>query len=197
MRKGWRWVAAALAALAIVAAGAGAAAGLQAIPVLKVGDTVDVLGTKIACFAVRASGKDGFGCFEADSKGLIAKTYGVAIAEDGTVTINRVNADGSTTRVYRHTPRPLLPARAGKYVKLGPGRAFTLSGTSLICEILKITDPAVPALYRGTKVACYLARASGPKPNTYGVAVSNRFAGVYRITAAGKPGADVAIKKQP
>ena len=71
----------ALVVAAVQVAGASAAAK-KSIP-LKVGDAIDVVGTKIACFAINSSAKDGIACVLWKSSKAMTGSYGVGLAVDG------------------------------------------------------------------------------------------------------------------
>ena len=83
----------ALAAVAAVslAGGAGAGTTIQ----LKIGDAVDVLHTRVACYALNSNGKNGIGCVLIANGKPIPGTYSVGLAVDGTAVLNKINADGS------------------------------------------------------------------------------------------------------
>jgi hypothetical protein len=183
-------------ALVVVAAQvAGAnAAPQQSIP-LKVGDAIDVVGTKIACFAINSSAKDGMACVLWKSSKPITGSYGVGLAVDGTVTLNRLKADGTGAPVFKRKPQ----ARHTVY-KARVGDVFGLqidSKVSLGCRVLNVTSTLVGAAYRGVKVSCWRATATTPLPGTYGISISDKLAGVFRFDAKGRVTTWGVTRRQP
>ncbi len=167
---------------------------------IKVGDAVDVVATKLACYAVKASGKSGVVCFKLDAKGLDPGTFGVGIAQDGTVTAYKINAKREPKRILKREPQsatgPDLALTTAKTIRLRSGTTFQLKGTSILCQILTVTSGVAP-LYRGTKVGCFRADGVGPLPRSNGVAVSGKFAGAFAFKANRKPGPSFFERKQP
>ncbi len=157
---------------------------------IRLGDTVDVAGTKLLCLAAESSGVKGIGCYEANAKGFIPGTYGAALGEDGRVSVHKIDAKGTPQRIFRK-----LASRGGRYLKLGVGDVFYLKGTRVACELANVRD--VPAAYRGIKVGCYIGTTTGFKPLSYGIAVSDKYAGVFRMNKDGKGSTDVFERRQP
>ena len=175
--------AAAVALVVPVAAGTASAAATPAVR-LRSGDAVDVLGTRIACFAVTSSGKDGIYCVLWDGKKPLVGSFGAGLAVDGTAVLNRITRDGTTQPIAR---RPEQHA-AGRVYRLKAGDAFGFplpARVNLGCKILDITDRRLRPIYRGVKVSCWRARKD-PLPRTYGVTVSDRVAGIFRFDAHGR-----------
>lgn len=157
---------------------------------IRLGDTVDVAGTRLLCLAAESSGIKGIGCYEANAKGFIPGTFGAALGEDGRVAVHKVDAKGRPQRIYRK-----LASRTGRTFKLGAGDAFYLKDTWIACEIINATK--VPLAYRGLKVTCYIGTGKGFKPSSLGVSVSDRFAGVFRIDKNAKVSTDLFVRRQP
>jgi hypothetical protein len=174
---------AALAALAL--AGTASARTIE----IRVGDSVDVTGTKLLCVAATSAGVKGIACVEANAKGAIPGTYGAALGEDGRVAVHRIDAKGEPQRIYRK-----LASRAGRYLKLSVGDAFHLKDTHVDCEIINLTTPAA---YRGIKVTCYIGTNTGLKPSSLGITVSDRYAGVFRNGKNGTGSTDLFVRRQP
>lgn len=70
-----------------------------------------------------------------------------------------------------------------------------MEGTRVACEIVNVKDG--PAAYRGVKVGCYIGTTEGVKPLSYGIAVSDRYAGIFRMNKAGTSSTDVFVRRQP
>ena len=65
------------------------------------------------------------------------------------------------------------------------------------CKVLNVTSTSVAPVYRGTKVSCYFATASAPVPNRYGVSISDKMAGVFKVTPSGQISTWGLMKNQP
>ena len=162
---------------------------------LKIGDAVDVLGTKVACFAVKSSGKDGVGCVLWGKGKPLAGSFTVGLAVDGTAVLSKLKPDGSSQQIFKRKP-----ARAAKVYRLGVGDVFGLQVTSKIalgCKIIDVADGAVAPIYQGVKVSCYLATATSPVPNGLGVSISDKFAGVFQFDAKGNVMSNGIVRAQP
>lgn len=170
--------------LALAAAGSASGTSSSAIP-LKIGDAVDVLNTKVACYALRSNGKDGIACALLSKAGKpVVGSYGAGLTVGGEAVVNRVNKDGSGTHVFKRT----LKARQSVY-RVRPGDMFGIQITDQValgCHVLNVTSTLVAAKYRGIKVSCWRATATAPLPNTYGVSISDKIAGVFRFDAKGR-----------
>ena len=165
-----------------VAPGPASAAATPAVR-LRSGDAVDVLGTRIACFAATSSGKDGIYCVLWDGRKPLVGSFGAGLAVDGTAVLNRITPDGTTSP----SPAARSSTQRGKVYRLKAGNAFgypLAAGVNLGCKILDITDRGLRPRYRGVKVSCWRARKD-PLPRTYGVTVSDRVAGIFRFDAHG------------
>ncbi len=176
----------ALAALAVIAAfvTVGAASGTprSATP-LKIGDAVDVVGTKLACFAIRSNSKDGMACVLWANGKAVVGSYGAGLAVDGTAVLTHIKADGSGQQVFKRRLQ-----RSGTVYRASVGDVFGLqisSTVSLGCSVLNVTSTLVGPLYRGIKVSCWRATSTAPLPNTYGVTISDKLAGVFRFDTKG------------
>jgi hypothetical protein len=185
-----------LAVLALAAPSL-AAAGPAGAPdrTIRVGDLVDVVGTKVGCVAAREDGKVGIVCAHLDRNGPIPRTYAAAIRGDGAVYGYVITARREPKRIFSRTVQvaasPLTVGGDGRTFSLGTGTTFALAGTRLACQILNVTS-GVPDLYRGIKVGCFKATPGG-----YGIAVSDRFAGIFRFKRNGEAGPNVFVKLQP
>lgn len=191
MRRALVVVALVVAAAQVVGANA---ASRKSIP-LKVGDAIDVVGTKIACFAINSSSKDGMACVLWKSSKPMTGSYGVGLAVDGTVTLNKLKADGTGAPVFKRKPQ----ARHTVY-KARVGDLFGLqidSKTTLGYRVLNVTSTLVGPVYRGVKVSCWRATTTAPLPGTYGVSISDKMAGVFRFDAKGRVTTWGVMRRQP
>lgn len=189
---------AALTFAVVTTCAATAAAAPAATIRLSIGDAVDVVGTKIACFALTSSGKDGVGCVLWSGKKPIAGTFGVGLAVDGTAVVNRVKPDGTAQRIFKR--RLQSHARAVKVyrVRVGDVFGFPIDNTrSLACRVINVTDKNLAAFYRGVKVSCWRATATAPLPRSYGVSISDSFAGAFAFDANGKLEPSGFLRRQP
>lgn len=184
-----------LALVALVLA-AGASASRQSSYPLKIGDAVDVVGTKVACYAINSNGKDGIACVLVAKSGKPATgSYGAGLAVDGTAVITRIKADGTGAPVFK---RKL--ARATKVYRVRTGDLFGLqisAKISLGCQVINVTSTLVEPLYRGVKVSCWRATATSPLPSTYGVSISDTMAGVFLFDAKGRVSTSGKVYRQP
>jgi hypothetical protein len=180
--------------------GAVAGAGTPSLIQLKVGDTVDVLNARVVCFALNSNGKTGIGCLIWGKKNApLVGSYGVGLSVDGTAVLNRIKADGSAQNLFR---KRLLASRgaAGTVYKVKVGEGFGLpapNGRVLGCQVLNIKSTALAPIYRGLKVSCWLATATKPVPNRYGVSISDKMAGVFKFTPKGALSSWGIVKPQP
>ena len=180
--------------LAAVSSG-GSTAATQRTVVLKIGDAVDVAGTKVACFAMTSSGKNGMACLLWGNGKPLVQTYGVGLAVDGTAVVKKIKADGSSTDIFKRRLK-----RASKVYRLGVGNTFGFAinqRVALGCRVLNITNRSLAPVYRGVKVSCWRATATKPLPHTYGISISNKFAGVFAFDAKSRVGKDAIVKRQP
>ena len=185
---------AALAAAFVVSASAASQKTVQ----LKIGDAVDVVGTRVACFALKSSGKDGIGCVIWGKGKPLPGSFTVGLAVDGTAVLTKLNADGSAQQIFKRKPQ--TRARTAKVYKLGVGDLFGFQITSKIalgCRVLDITDKSVAPIYRGVKVSCWRATSDTPLPNSLGVSISDKFAGVFQFDAKGNVRSNGIVRPQP
>ncbi|HET7568022.1 MAG TPA: hypothetical protein VFJ91_08540 [Gaiellaceae bacterium] len=190
-------LAVAAAAAALPAAGG---AGNPSLTRLRIGDAVDVLGTRIACFAITSNSKDGIACLLWKGGKVLPSSFGVGLAVDGTAVVNRIDAKGNSTKVWKKRLPASRGAASGKVYKIGVGGGFGIPVSSEVvlgCEVLNVTSTAVEPLYRGVKVSCWPATATKAVPNRYGVSISDRFAGVFKITPQGSMSTWGYVKRQP
>ena len=181
-------VAATLAAGAMLGMTAQAAAGTTTE--IQEGDIVAVKGTAVLCVAVTSNGLLGMGCFKSDRDGNPRPgSFTAGLARNGTVAVSRIKADGTGQRVFRRKLQG-----SGESYTAEVGDAFGLAGTDIGCNVARIGNTA-PVLYRGVRITCYLLDDDGLRPSTYGIAISNRFAGVFAITAGGEPGQNAFVRK--
>lgn len=180
--------------VAAVQVAAASAESRKSIP-LKVGDAIDVVGTKIACFAITSNSKDGIACVPWKSSKPVTGSFGAGLAVDGSVTLTKIKADGTGAPVFKRKPQ----ARHTVY-KAGVGDLFGWqidSQVSLGCRVLNVTSTLVGPLYRGVKVSCWRATATTPLPGTYGVSISDKMAGVFRFDAKGRVTSWGVMRRQP
>ena len=183
----------ALVVAAVHVAGA-SAASRKSIP-LKVGDAIDVVGTKIACFAINSNAKDGIACVLWRGSKAMTQSYGVGLAVEGTVTLTKIKTDGTGAPVFKRKPQ----SRQTVY-KAGVGDLFGWqidNNVSLGCRVLNVTSTLVGAVYRGVKVSCWRATATTPLAGTYGISISDKMAGVFRFDAKGRVTTWGVMRRQP
>ncbi len=178
-----------LAALAL--AGAGTAAAPKIVS-LRIGDTVDVVGTPVLCVTATDDKTHlaGIGCLLANAKGPISGSYAGSIEANGTVQISRVQK-GKFTKVFIRTLQSARATAAKRY-RLGVGAFFAVAGTRLLCQITtgRRHDQAPTA-------ACWLQARTGIQPSSYIIEVSGDIAGVVSVLKSGKVGPVVFAKHQP
>ena len=185
----------AVAAVALTTAASASGASSSSIP-LKIGDAIDVLNTKVACYAINSNGKDGVACVLLDAKGRpLAGSFGAGLAIDGTAVLTKINKDGTSTQVFKRK----AAARRTVY-RVRPGDVFGIQITSKValgCHVLNVTSTLVEPLYRGVKVSCWRATATTPLAKTYGISISDKFAGAFRFDARGRVTTWGVVHKQP
>jgi len=175
-----------------------ASAASQKSVQLKLGDAVDVVGTRVACFAVKSNGKDGVACVIWGKGKPLVGSYTVGLAVDGTAVLGKIKPDGSSQQIFKR--RLESRSRSAKVYKLGVGDVFGLQITSKIalgCKVINVADPSVGPIYQGVKVSCYRATADNPLPNTLGVSISDKFAGAFQFDAKGGVSSNGIIRAQP
>jgi len=148
---------------------------------LRLGDVVDVLGTRIACDAtvgtVSLKGKRLVGCYVVDDKGAPAVgSYAPALAVDGEIVIVKVSAKAPV--VFRRTLASAT-SPAGRYLKATVGSRFALVGTDLACGVTRGE--------RGITASCFKLTRGTRTANTYGFAIANRVVTILRVDAAHRP----------
>lgn len=192
-------LAVAAAATAVVATASGAGAGNPNLIRLKVGDAVDVLNTRVACFAISSSGKNGVACVIWSKGKPLVGSYGVGLSVDGTAVLNRIKADGTSQEIFKkRLPASAAGARTVHKVKVGEGFGLPAGdGVILGCQVLNVTSKSVGPLYRGPKVSCWLATTTKPVPNRYGVSISDKMGGVFRFTPQGALSTWGVVRRQP
>ena len=193
---------ASLAALAALAGGAGAAPAARAAGgavKLAIGDTIDVKGTRVACFAIVANKKPGIACVLWSKNAPLVGSYGVGLAVDGTVVLNQVMADGNPKTLLKRTPQ--LAARRSDKVYTGrPGDSFGLpiDKTHILgCRVIEVKPGQAALLYQGIKIACWRVTNELPVPNSNGVEISERYAAAYHFDAKGTVSGTLLVKRQP
>jgi hypothetical protein len=162
---------------------------------LAVGDTVLVTGTRVGCFAIVSNGKAGMACVLLAKGKPIAGSFGSGLAVDGTAVVTRLKADGSAEQVFKRR----LGASPRTY-RVGAGEGFGLrvsAKVNLGCRVLDVTSTLVEPLYRGRKVSCWRATETAPLPGTYGVSISDTFAGVFRFDAKSRVTTWGFVRRQP
>lgn len=190
-------LAVAVSALALPAAGGSANPALTR---LQIGDAVDVTGTRIACFAINSNSKDGIACVLWKGSKIVPSSYGVGLAVDGTAVVNRIDAKGNAKKIWKKRLPASHAASAGKVYKIGVGGGFGIPiGNDVIlgCQVMNVTSTSVEPLYRGIKVSCWQATSTKSVPNRYGISISDKFAGVFKVTPQGKISTWGYVKRQP
>jgi hypothetical protein len=165
---------------------------------MAAGDTVDVVGTKLACFFIPSKTVQGIGCYQSSNKGLTVGTYGVAISQTGDTIVTRVNAKGAPITLWGSRKKASARGHATRYFSLTKGDSFgfRIAGIDTGCTILDLF-PKGDARYQGRRVVCFRSKKTKPLPNSYGVVVSNKFAGSFRFDAKGNPGPTTFREFQP
>ena len=162
---------------------------------LAVGDTVLVTGTRVGCYAIRSNGKAGMACVLLAKGKPIAGSFGSGLAVDGTAVVTRLQADGSASPVFKRR----LGASPRTY-RVGVGEGFGLGVSAKVnlgCRVIDVTSTLVGPLYRGVKVSCWRATETAPLPNTYGVSISDKLAGVFRFDAKSRVTTWGFVRRQP
>ena len=91
-------------------------------------------------------------------------------------------------------------ATAGKTYTVKPGEGFGIqaaAGVILGCQVLNVTSKQLAPIYRGVKVSCWFATSTKAVPNRYGISISDKFAGVFKITPQGAMSTWGYVKQQP
>jgi hypothetical protein len=194
-----RPVAAAVTAAVAVCLSATAAAAPSTTIRLSIGDAVEVVGTKIACFAITSNGKDGIGCVLLKGSKPITGTFGVGLAFDGTAVVSKVKPDGTAQRIFKRRLQGIATARSATYrVRVGDLFGMPIdSKINLGCRVINVTDTSFEPLYRGVKVSCWRATTTAAVPRSYGVSISDKFAGVFAFQANGKLASNGFVRRQP
>jgi hypothetical protein len=163
---------------------------------MSAGDTVDVMGTKIACFFLPSKTAQGIRCNLASNKGLTKLTYGIAISQRGDAIVTTVTAKGGLVTLWGSRKKASARAKI-RYFQLTKGDSFgfRVKGVDTGCTILDLPNP--DARYAGRRVVCFRSIKMKPIANSYGVVLSNKFAGSFRFDAKGNPGATTFRSFQP
>jgi hypothetical protein len=165
---------------------------------LKVGDSVDVTSTKIGCFTEYSAGRRAITCELTTTKGPVKSTYGIGINARGDTIVTHINATGKGAKTV-WAARGIASARAqmATYYELRTGDTFGfhITGGDIGCDILNIKQSV--AEYSGIRVVCFRSIKGKPIANSYGVVLSNKFAGQFKFTAKSAPGATTFVRPQP
>jgi hypothetical protein len=189
----------ALGCLLVAALPSGSTAASNRTVELKMGDAVDVAGTRIACFALRTGGKNGMACVLWAKNKPLTGSYGVGLTTDGTAVLNKVKADGSSLKIFKRRLASVGAVKSKVY-RLGVGSLFGLqidARLALGCRVINVKDSSLAAFYRGVKVSCWRATATEPLPRTYGVSISDKFAGVFAFDAKSRVLSAGVVRRQP
>jgi hypothetical protein len=177
-------------ALAIVPA-----ASAQVIEAI-VGDTIDVVGTKVGCIVVQNKYK-AINCFLANRQGLIGNRYGISISGAGTASVTKVSATKKCcTQIWKRTKtgaRAVTP----QYFRVITEDSFILriKGGYLGCKVFDLYTGSTKL--RGRKIECWRATATKPFPLTYGVSLSDTYARAFEFDAKGNRGKTLVVHFQP
>ncbi len=172
----------ALTAVAALALASGAGGSRSKVITAKLGDSIDVLGSRIVC-QVQVSkkhfkGKKIVGCLEADARGPIVGTYAPAVAGDGEVQVLKVGKNRQATTIYRR-----LPAGVGggaRTLRVSVGDTIFVGGTDLVCGVTRQEGKVA--------ISCYVQRGLGrPRPGTNGFLLNDALAAVLRYQPSGDP----------
>ena len=164
---------------------------------IAAGDTVDVVSTKIGCFYVDSQNQRGIGCYLASNKGLAVGSYGIAISQKGNAVVSKVNSHGAAITLWGNRTKASARAHAIRYFSLTKGDSFgfRVNNVDTGCSVIDISTGGPQ--YRGRRVVCFRSINTKPIPNSYGVVVSNKFAGSFRFNAKGAPGPTAFVRFQP
>ena len=190
----------ATAAPAATAAAAAPAATASTRP-LAIGDAIMVKGTRVICFALLSSGKNGVACvlFDKQTKPLPG-TYGIGMAVDGTTILNQITAAGNPKILLKRKPQA-ASRRSGRVYTGVPDDVFLLpidATHKLACKITEVRPGQAIPLYQGIKIACWrIVRSGLPVPSSDAIQISDRMAAVVHGNAQGVFGTTVLVKKQP
>lgn len=175
----------AILAAALTAFFALAPSATAKVQTLRLGDLVDVVGTRIAC-QVQVSrnvspGKVVIGCLKVDASGKPAVgSYAVSIAKDGEATAVLVTKTRQPKVVFR-SPAAVAGRSAGtRVVRARVGDVLRLRGSDLGCTVVEDQDGL-------TAISCF--RFSGIRVRAYSnlIGISDKLVLVSRVDARGKP----------
>ena len=188
------------AALVAGTAAAAPAASTSTRP-LAIGDTITVTGTRVVCFALVSSGKNGVACVLFDKQTEpIRGTYGVGMAVDGTTILNQITADGTPKIVVKRKPQAAA-RRSARVYAAAPGDVYLLpidATHKLACKVTDVKPGQAVPLYRGIKIACWrIVRTGLPVPSSDAIQISDRMAAIVHADTKGVFGSTVLVKRQP
>jgi hypothetical protein len=148
---------------------------------LRVGDSFVVAGTSLACTTQVGThvikGKKLVTCFKVNGNDLWAKSYVVALGENGRVVVAPVGTKSAIgAPIFDRTPAGV--GSAGRQLTARAGDEFRLAGTNVFCVVNNDASGTYPTCFRGS--------SRGAVPGSYGFAETNRFVAVVKFDSAGK-----------
>jgi hypothetical protein len=177
-----------LTAVAVALPGAAAAGTIT----LRLGDAFAVRQTHVLC-AVQISktlvpGQKLVACYFWGPNGPVPKTYSVALAVNGEAALGRVGTNGKlkvvTTRGRTTSvPSQQASSRKGTLRQVGLKTALLVKGTAITCVVgtQKFGGKATRT------VACFkVNQAKKPRPNTYGIGITDGGAFLVHFDAKSK-----------
>jgi hypothetical protein len=157
------------------------AAAARQVVTLKVGDSVLIRGTDIACTVGKSGSKVHVSCLRANAKGAIPGSYVADLRSDGSASIERVVTPTKFQLVVR-LPAGVETTTGGIY-KLRSGDGFKIAGTAIGCNIAPGGSPG-----------CFHYNDTGIVPNSYGSALTEKYAGIIKYDTGGANGKLVRFK---
>jgi hypothetical protein len=177
----------------VLAVGA-SAAGVQ----MKLGDSVDVLNTKIGCFMEPGDkNQRTLVCELATTHGAIKGTYGIGISAQGDTVVSKVNNKGTAVALWAGRVKASARMVTATYFQLKAGDAFGFPvGNRFVgCNIIDLSTGG--ATFSGRRVVCFRSLNGKPLPNSFGVVLSDKFVGSFRFKANGDIGPNAYVRLQP
>lgn len=180
MKRSPLLVAACACVVSLVFAGGTAASSRGPVITIKLGDQIDVLGTRVLCLAQVGKnlfkGKKLVSCYKLSGSSAQIGAYAPALAADGEIGVAKLTKSGGTL-VFRRKPAGL--GAANKVIRAKIGDTLALQGTDVACAVSKAATGA-PYL------SCFTVSASGGKTGSYSFSISDAVVAVTQFTAPNK-----------
>ena len=105
--------------------------------------------------------------------------------------------DDGSLGVWGNRKKASARKHAIRYLELPKGDTFgfKLNNIDIGCAILDLS--AGGARFSGRRVVCFRSTKTKPIPLSYGVVMSDKFAGSFRFDAKGRPGKNSFVSFQP